>query len=219
MGSFNVEASRAHPAQKGLLLLAVTFAFGVAALASLRAGALPAPAPPTQNPSGLSADSLQTLHAAAGVQLGAPAESVGPVSAEYHTRTERLRARLAAVPDDVAALDSLATLLYDAHRREEAATYYARLLELDPARRQVWLDLAHCYGSLVRWSDVHDLMTRMLVQFPDDASALYNLGVAAINQGNVQTAREWWERAARQESADAVAAMARAALERTWDQA
>ncbi|MCA9737742.1 MAG: tetratricopeptide repeat protein [Gemmatimonadota bacterium] len=201
------------------MLLAGAFALGVAVLASLRAGALPASAPPAPDASGLSADSLQTLHAAAGVQLGAPGESVGPVSAEYHARTERLRARLDATPDDAATLDSLATLLYDAHKREEAATYYERLLELDPGRRQAWLDLANCYGSLVRWSDVGALMTRMLVRFPDDASALYNLGVAAINQGSVQEAREWWERAARQETAGAVAAMARAALERTRDQA
>ena len=93
-----------------------------------------------------------------------------------------------------------------------------RLLELDPGRRQAWLDLADCYGGLVRWADVRDLMIRMMGAFPEDPAALYNLGVAEISLGNVSQARSWWEQAASQTSSGAVAAMARSALDRVRDQ-
>src|SRR5690606_30006753 len=72
-------------------------------------------------------------------------------------------------------------------------------------------DLANVYAGLARWEDARDVSERMLERFPDDPSAMYNLGAIAANQGDLDEARRWWT-PVRDGADGALAAQAEASL-------
>ena len=140
-----------------------------------------------------------------------PEPSADNVDPGFHARLMTLRARLATPPDDAAALLEAARLEQDAHQLEQAAEHYERYLALDPGEHQVWLDLANVYAGLARWDDARRVSERMLEHFPDDPSALYNLGAIAANQSDADTARRHWT-AVRAGSDERLAAQAETSL-------
>ena len=118
---------------------------------------------------------------------------------DLHAELQTLRQRVATAPDDAEARLRLARLLRDGHQAEAALSHFERYLELRPGDHQAWLDAAQTYGMLARWSDAQRLTEAMLVQFPDDPSALYNLGAIHANAGRFDAARAAWTTVARQE--------------------
>ena len=202
--------------QLAALILFVAVAYSVAAFSDIRGGVRAVPLTVGTG------EGVQALHAGLGVDAnripaasgGTGAEAVGPVSETFHSQVAELQSGLETDSTDAASLHRLATLLHDAHREAEAALYYERLLTIDPLDRQVRLDLADCYSRLSRWEEVENLMTDLLAISDADPAALYNMGAAKANRGDLEEARAWWERAENQKEDPAIARLAESALDR-----
>jgi len=136
------------------------------------------------------------------------------IAPSFHVEMEALKKRLAETPRDTTALIRLARLKQDGHQIEEAVTLYRRYLDLHPAGRQAWLDLTRCYGELERWPEALVATQSLLRQYPDDPSALYNLGAIYANTGRSGEARTTWERVAGQDGHPTMKTMAQEALRR-----
>ncbi|WP_456428814.1 tetratricopeptide repeat protein [Rhodocaloribacter sp.] len=136
------------------------------------------------------------------------------VSHSFRVRMARLENRLKTEPKDTTALYELATLLQDAHRPDSAAVVYERYVRLHPGNHQAWLDLANCYAEAEQWTHAEQTMRGLLERYPDDPSALYNLGAIAANRGEMEAAAQWWTKAKDQQSSPEMATMAADALAR-----
>lgn len=145
------------------------------------------------------------------VSPASPAPSADNVDPGFHARLMTLRDRLTASPDDTTALLEAARLEQDAHQLAASAEHYERFLALATERRQVWLDLANVYAGLGQWDDAREASERMLVYFPDDPSARYNLGAIAANGGDYDAARQHWT-AVRDSHDEALASQAATSL-------
>lgn len=122
----------------------------------------------------------------------APPPSADNVDPTFHARLMTLKEQLATTPDDTTALLQAARLEQDAHQHEAAAEHYERFLALHPRNHQVWLDLANVFAGSDQWDEALRVSEEMLEHYPDDPSAMYNLGAIHANQGRPDEARRWW---------------------------
>ncbi len=122
----------------------------------------------------------------------APPPSADNVDPSFHARLMTLKEQLEAAPEDTTALLQAARLEQDAHQLPAAAEHYERFLALHPRNHQVWLDLANVLAGDERWDDALRASESMLEHYPDDPSAMYNLGAIHANQGRPDEARRWW---------------------------
>ncbi|MEP0548955.1 MAG: tetratricopeptide repeat protein [Rhodothermales bacterium] len=122
----------------------------------------------------------------------APPPSADNVDPSFHARLMALREQLTTTPDDTTALLQAARLEQDAHQLPAAAEHYERYLALRPQAHQVWLDLANVLAGDGRWDEAQRASESMLEHYPDDPSAMYNLGAIHANQGRPDEARRWW---------------------------
>ncbi len=137
------------------------------------------------------------------------AENVDPT---FHARLMALTQEVEAAPRDTSKLIELARMHQDGHQLAEAAEVYRRVLDIVPGHRQSHLDLALCYSELGQWQDALATMEGMLEQFPDDPSALYNLGAIYANQGQYDEAEGIWRRVQAQTDDVHLASQAAASL-------
>jgi tetratricopeptide (TPR) repeat protein len=143
----------------------------------------------------------------------------GPVSGEFRHEMAVLEDRLAKDPADPEALFRSAVLLQDAHQPAEAAERYRRLLAVDPANRQAWLDLANVAVEAGDTAGALAATEGLLAEFPDDPEGLWNLGAIQANRGRIEEARAAWRRASEQTADPAIAGRAAGALEQIADAA
>jgi tetratricopeptide (TPR) repeat protein len=143
----------------------------------------------------------------------------GPVSGEFRHEMAVLEDRLRKEPADPEALLRSAVLLQDAHQPAEAAERYRRLLAVDPANRQAWLDLANVAVEAGDTAGALAAAEGLLAEFPDDPEGLWNLGAIQANRGRTEEARAAWRRASEQTADSTIAARAAEALERIADAA
>jgi len=136
----------------------------------------------------------------------------GNVSEEFRNELAALKQQLAATPDDLTVLGRLAVMHRSAHQPEQAAAYYERYLAIEPANRQMRLDLAQCYAAMQRWDAALDASLSLLEINPEDPVAMYNIGAIHANRGDFSEARKWWEKVRRQLIDEQLAAKARESL-------
>jgi arylsulfatase A-like enzyme len=100
-----------------------------------------------------------------------------------------------------------------AGRHGEAADWFRRCLDLPPHRndRVPRFELASALIRMGRHAEAQGELETVVAEFPDDAAAWYNLGIARESLGRSEEAREAWERALR---ADPDHPLARTALGR-----
>ena len=143
-----------------------------------------------------------------------PVPVVGSVDAAFHARLDSLEARVAAEPGDTGAALLFARLLQDAHRPAEAAARYTALLERAGARRDLWLELAGAHAAAGDPGGARLALEQVLARWPEDPTALYDLGVLSANAGDSAAAATLWRRVAAQDRDSATAAAARHSLRR-----
>jgi len=136
------------------------------------------------------------------------------VSHEFRAEVSALRQRLSESPEDTLALVRLGNLLQMAHRPAEAIPLLERYTAINRGNREAWFQLATSYGTLNQWDKAMEVMTTMLVTWPDDAQVMYNVGAIHANQGEYEQARQWWERVRVQRKDPAVTEAATTALRR-----
>ena len=136
------------------------------------------------------------------------------VSASTHSQLDALQKRVVDAPDDTTHLYRLARLLQDGHKPEEAARNYKHYLALHPNNYQAWLDMTQSYGRAKLWDEALVAIQDMLKLYPDDPSALYNLGAVHANLGNVEEARLAWEKTIDQNKDAEVTFLAESSIQR-----
>lgn len=134
------------------------------------------------------------------------------VSPSMHTQLESLRKRVVNEPEDTTHVFRLARLLQDAHKPDEAASYYRHYLALHPENYQAWLDMTQCYGQAEMWDEAEKAVKEMLVRYPEDASAMYNLGAVYANLSRMEEAQQIWHEVINLDKDPAVTMMAQGAL-------
>jgi arylsulfatase A-like enzyme len=170
-----------------------------------------------------------------GYLTGGPADDEAASGADpksmiaVQTFLERAQSALSAGQPDAALVPLRAALSRDpgnkdlhqtmglAHamggRHAEAADWFRRCLELPPHRndRVPRFELASSLVRLGRNAEAQAELETLVSEFPDDAAAWYNLGIAREALGRAEEAREAWARALQ---ADPDHPLARAALGR-----
>ncbi len=136
------------------------------------------------------------------------------VSPTTHNQLESLRLRVVNTPDDTTHIFRLARLLQDAHQPEEAARNYKHYLALHPENYQAWLDMTQSLGQAKLWKEALDAVNEMLTKYPDDPSALYNLGAVYANLGQKDEAIQTWQKIIQTDLDDEVAFLAKSAIDR-----
>jgi len=136
----------------------------------------------------------------------------GNVSEHFRSELAALKQQLAATPDDLTVLERLAVMHRSAHQPEQAAAYYERYLAIEPANRQMRIDLAQCYAAVQRWDAALEVSLSLLEINPEDPVAMYNVGAIQANRGDFNEARKWWEKVRRQQIDEQLAAKARESL-------
>lgn len=105
-----------------------------------------------------------------------------------------LEERATSNPNDVQAALDLANLLYDIQNWEKAATWYERVLALQPGNTDARTDMATCYLSLGRFDRALAEYERSLAEEPNKPQALYGLAVARLHgKQDVAGARKAFE--------------------------
>lgn len=136
------------------------------------------------------------------------------VTPSAQNQLESLRKRVVETPDDTTHLFRLARLLQDAHKPEEAARNYRHYLALHPDNYQAWLDMTQSFGQAKLWAEAQEAVTDMLAKYPDDPSALYNLGAVYANLGQMEEARMTWQKTIDQNKDGEVTILAQSSLQR-----
>lgn len=124
------------------------------------------------------------------------------VSVDFTKKILDLETYLHSNPTDTTHMIMLARLYQDGHKPEKAVEMYQNVLELHKSNAQIWLDLINSYGMIGNWTDAAKTCESMLIQFPDNTAAMYNLGAIYANQGNNSGAVLWWNKIVQLEKID-----------------
>lgn len=116
------------------------------------------------------------------------------VSKAFLDHVEMLKKKLAAKPNDLSTLKTLGQWLMDAHRIEEAITYFERGVKLQPHNDSLLLDLSVCYFQLHRYEKAMQTTEQILRRHPQHPRALLNKGVLFAVQNKPNEATTIWNR-------------------------
>jgi cytochrome c-type biogenesis protein CcmH/NrfG/predicted RNA-binding Zn-ribbon protein involved in translation (DUF1610 family) len=116
------------------------------------------------------------------------------VNSEIMAEIERLRQRVNANPDDMASTLRLANLLHDVHIFDQAVEYYRRYLEKNESDPDARVDMGICLFEIGRVEEAIAEMEKALTYAPKHQLALYNLGIVNLASGNVEKARDYFQR-------------------------
>jgi tetratricopeptide (TPR) repeat protein len=155
---------------------------------------------------------------AQGESSSIPTATIAPTSENvtdtYYHEIFVLEEKLSRTPEDTLSMRQLGRLFQDGHKMTDADHWYSEYLKRHPRAKQVWLDLSATRASDKRWKEAEEAIESMLVRYPNDASAQYNLAAIAANTGDLKRARKMWEDLAQQTSDATIAGMASRSLTR-----
>jgi cytochrome c-type biogenesis protein CcmH/NrfG len=124
---------------------------------------------------------------------GSVAEESAPSMAamqSVHDTLERLKKRLEDNPNDLVAMDSLASMYTIAGSHEKASQFYEQHLAIEPENTDVKMMLAHSYFQMQKIDDAMKIVQSVLKKEPANALALFNLGVIYSAQGKKEEATQ-----------------------------
>ena len=97
-------------------------------------------------------------------------------------------------PKDTLAIREYADMLAAAHKPEEAITYYNRILDLNPARKDILFSLAFLYYNKKDYLNAEKVTNRVFLYDKDNLQARYNLGAIAAANGDNEKAKLIWNK-------------------------
>lgn len=111
-----------------------------------------------------------------------------------HTQEEidQLKAQVEQSPDDVELNIHMGNILFDNGRFAEAIPYYRKALQLEPNNPDVIVDLGVCYFNLKNYPAAKEQFQLALTSNPQHVNALYNMGVVAVQLGDVNELIHYW---------------------------
>lgn len=118
----------------------------------------------------------------------------GNVSSEFKQKMANLKSGYENNPADTVNAKEYARLLAAAHKPQEALDVYNGILEINPERVDIRLELATVYYNLKRFSEAKRETEIVLKKNPDSPGVEYNLGAIEAALGNPDKAKEIWEK-------------------------
>jgi tetratricopeptide (TPR) repeat protein len=115
-----------------------------------------------------------------------------------------LEQAVAANPNDARALLRLANGLQDNGAYRRAIDVYDRYLAIEPDDPDARVDVGVCYfelgradstGAMRHFETARKEMEMALKKRPDHQPAAFNLGIVALNAGDLETSNRWFKRA------------------------
>ncbi len=134
-------------------------------------------------------------------------------NAQIMAEIDRLRDRVNSNPDDMASTLRLANLLHDVHIFDQAVEYYRKYLAKNESDPDARVDMAICLFELGKANEAISEMEKALTYSPNHQLALYNLGIVHLTLGNLEKAREYFNRCIDVNPSAEVAQKARRILE------
>lgn len=122
------------------------------------------------------------------------APGTGNVSSEFKQKMEKLKSEYESNPKDTVNSKEYARLLAAAHKPAEALDVYKSILAVNSNRNDIRIELATVYYNLGQFNDAKNEIESVLKQQPDSPDILYNLGAVEAAMGNMQRAKEIWEK-------------------------
>ncbi len=107
---------------------------------------------------------------------------------------DKLRDIVKSNPDDLASTLRLANLLHDVNIFDQAVDYYRRYLAKNESDPDARVDMAICLFELGKADEAIVEMEKALTYSPNHQLALYNLGIIHLTLGNLEKAREYFNR-------------------------
>ncbi len=106
----------------------------------------------------------------------------------------KLREHVNSNPNDMQATLRLANLLHDVHIFDQAVEYYRRYLAKNESDPDARVDMGICLFELGRVNEAIVEMEKALTYAPNHQLALYNLGIVNLASGNVEKARDYFNK-------------------------
>lgn len=116
------------------------------------------------------------------------------VNSQVMAEIERLRDKVNSNPDDMASTLRLANLLHDVNIFDQAVDYYRRYLAKNESDPDARVDMAICLFELGKADEAIAEMEKALNYSPNHQLALYNLGIVYLTLGNLEKAKEYFNR-------------------------
>ena len=143
-------------------------------LAQSRESAMHQNAPPAGMPAGMPG----------GMPGAAPGAMPGGQGAELMAQAKSLEAKVAANPNDIQAVVSLANLYFDQGMHQKAIATYERALKMKNDMPDVWTDLGVMYRAEKRYQDALAAFSTAVTLDPKHEIARLNSGIVRLTDLN-----------------------------------
>jgi len=120
------------------------------------------------------------------------APSKSNVSSDAMAKMDALKAAVDKNPKDTAKVREYADMLLF-HKPDEAITYYNKILNVNPKRLDVLLQMTLIYFNKGDFSKAEDYTNNIIRIDPRNATAYYNLGAIAHAKGDRDKAKSIWQ--------------------------
>ncbi len=108
-------------------------------------------------------------------------------------KMKNLENELTRGSNDTSKMLEFADYMIAGHQIDKGIYYYNKILEINPNRDDILLQLAIVYSSQHKFSEAIDVTKRMLKINPNNQIALYNLGALNATIGEKEKAKTIWQ--------------------------
>lgn len=126
-------------------------------------------------------------------QAGGPAPSGSNVNERVKQQMEVLRKEYEKNPNDTLKAREYAEFMAAAHRPNEAAAAFEKILQKDSRRTDIRFSLALIYYNKQDYKKAEEIVRAVLNYDKKNAMAKFNLGAIAATSGDKQKAKVYWE--------------------------
>lgn len=116
-------------------------------------------------------------------------------------------------PKDTIALNHLGFFLLQAHKFDEAETYFEDLLKINPDRLDVLNVLAEVNFNLQKFEKSENYLKKIIKLEKNNDVAQYNLGVVYVMQGKKDDAKKVWSELVKKKPDSEIGKMAKESLQ------
>jgi tetratricopeptide (TPR) repeat protein len=115
---------------------------------------------------------------------------------------------------DTVKMREYADLCAQSHQPDEALKYYRKILELNPKRSDIYMNMSFVSFSLGKYDEAKASIEKALQVDKNNALALFNLGIIEAAIGQMDKAKSRWEEVVSRFPKSEIAATAKEQLDR-----
>ena len=126
-------------------------------------------------------------------QAAAPTQSPA-ANMQLSSQILELESRVAANPNDLKSLISLANMCQDGRFFDKAITYYKQYLVKNPKDPDARTDLGICYYETNNLEEAQKEMLAVIKDNPKHVAANFNLGIVNLSARRLKEANDWFKK-------------------------